>query len=441
MGYSVNFYLNNAISKKNVDNINSSNDREGKKEIQKRINELPLQIFIYLRFSGRTVKAFMERKCTQKEWNIQKQRVNPRYYKSGATTLNNYLERIHNEICTVYEDNLKNNTSTTKEHIKEIIYKANEKDNKGYVIPTFEEAFNEFTNVSKLKKQNSTITIYKTLFKHLRNFSKVKRVPLIFDRITLKFEDQLRAYLINDLMMTNNTIAKYIKTLKTFLNYATERGYNRLIDYKKFDSKEREKEVYALTLDELMKLYNYDFPEEKFNNVRDVFCFACFTGLRYSDVANLKRVEIKENGLHLSIKKTKENIVLPLSPFAQKILANYEDNEKPLPVISSQKTNNYLKEIGELLEFDEPVRILLYRGQEKIEEYVPKYKVLTFHIARKTFITNSLILGMNERVVKEFSGHKKEENFRKYVKYADNYKEKVMNSVWNEEQIAKIQQS
>ena len=50
---------------------------------------------------------------------------------------------------------------------------------------------------------------------------------------------------------------------------------------------------------------------------------------------------------------------------------------------------------------------------------------------RKTFTTNSLILGMNETVVKEITGHKKEENFRRYVLLAEDYVKEASNDAWN----------
>ena len=50
------------------------------------------------------------------------------------------------------------------------------------------------------------------------------------------------------------------------------------------------------------------------------------------------------------------------------------------------------------------------------------YEIMTAHVARKTFITNSLILGVPERVVREISDHKDEKSFRRYIKLADSYK-------------------
>jgi len=41
-----------------------------------------------------------------------------------------------------------------------------------------------------------------------------------------------------------------------------------------------------------MKLFQLEIPKKYLEQVRDVFCFTCFTGLSYSDVYNLKKSDI-----------------------------------------------------------------------------------------------------------------------------------------------------
>jgi integrase len=185
-----------------------------------------------------------------------------------------------------------------------------------------------------------------------------------------------------------------------------------------------------------MQIFLHRFDEDRLEKVKDVFCFACFTGLRFSDVACLKRENIFENQLRFTVKKTQETTRIPLNEYALSILRKYSSDENPLPVVSSQKTNEYLKEIGKELKINAPVRIVKYIGNEVMQEVVPKHEVLTFHIARKTFITLSLVLGMNERLVRDFSGHKKDESFRRYVKFADNFRDRIMNETWSSKNIA-----
>jgi integrase len=434
MGYSINFYLDNAISQEKILEVKRSS-----KKLQKEFNEIiskkELQIFLYLRYSGKTIKTYIERKCTQNQWDCEKQKVNPNYYKSGSVELNKYIENVSYEVGKIFEANNNKAIGTTKDHLKEIVYKLNNKTSNSLLNLSFENAFSEFIKKCEASKQKNTIKSYKSTIIHLKNFSRIKRMSLSFDKIDFEFEDSLRQYFISDVKLTNNTISKYFRVLKTFLNYCLDRGYNHNQIFKKFEVSEKQKEVYALTLDELNRIYTHQFEESRLNKVKDVFCFSCFTGLRFSDVMKLKRENIKDHQVKITIQKTQEDLLMPLNEFALSILQKYLEYENPLPIISSQKTNQYLKEIGKLLNINEPVRTIKYRGIEKIEKYIPKYEILTFHIARKTFITSSLVLGMNERIVKDFSGHRDEESFKRYVNFADDYKRKVMNNVWSKENV------
>lgn len=64
--------------------------------------------------------------------------------------------------------------------------------------------------------------------------------------------------------------------------------------------------VIFLSMDELKILENYQIPEEKTYLIftRDVFLFMCFTGLRYSDVTNLRRCDIYDDRIEITTAKT-----------------------------------------------------------------------------------------------------------------------------------------
>lgn len=437
MSCTINLYLDKTISRKKVSDENQQSKMLSK-ATQKSNLKKELQIFLYLRHSGKTIKISVERKCTIEQWDSGKQRVNPRYYKSGSVALNEYFANVFNETAKIFEENNNKGIETTKNHLKAIIAKLNNRETSVQLSITFEDAFEEFIRNSAITKQENTIKKYRNAFNHLKNFSKSRGITLSFKKIDLEFQDCLREYFISDLRFAHNTEAKNFKTLKTFMNYSADRGHHQNMIYKKFESSEEETEIYALTIEELMKIYSHEFEEERLEKVKDVFCFACFSGLRFSDVINLKRENIFGNQLRITIKKTQESTTIPLNEYSSAILDKYAANENPLPVISSQKTNLYLKEIGRLLDINEPVRIIKHIGKEIEQKVVPKYDVLTFHVGRKTFISSCLVLGMHERFVKDFSGHKKDESFRRYVKFAENVRDKMMNDIWNNKNIEKV---
>ncbi len=119
-------------------------------------------------------------------------------------------------------------------------------------------------------------------------------------------------------------------------------------------------------------------PETKqyLERVRDVFLFCCFTGLRHSDVYNLRTSDVKADRIEITTIKTADSLVIELNNHSKAILDKYKDvhfeDNKVLPVISNQKMNDYLKELGEIAEINEPIRETYYKGNERIDIVTPK---------------------------------------------------------------------
>ena len=130
------------------------------------------------------------------------------------------------------------------------------------------------------------------------------------------------------LKMMDSSVQKDVKMLKWFLRRAMEIGAKVPLDFLNFRYKFKliEKEVVFLNWDELIMLYNFDVPEEgsvvrlkdisgsvykkvvmnrsSLQKTRDLFCFCAFTGLRYSDMAALKRTDITSDLINVITEKT-----------------------------------------------------------------------------------------------------------------------------------------
>jgi integrase len=231
--------------------------------------------------------------------------------------------------------------------------------------------------------------------------------------------------------LNNTTIAKLLSTLKTFLGYAKRRGVIINPDYKDYRIVRQELEVIALTQEELNRLFLCDLSNDRrLAKVRDVFCFSCFTGLRYSDLKQLRWEHIKSSEIVLTITKTKSRLSIPLSDYSSAILDKYKQAGRPLPVISSQNMNYALKELGELVGIDEQIEIVRYRGAQRVINVYPKHRLLTVHTGRKTFATLSLERGMSAEETMSVTGHSDYKSFKRYVRITEERKKLVMNRAW-----------
>jgi integrase len=216
------------------------------------------------------------------------------------------------------------------------------------------------------------------------------------------------------------------------MNYATNKGLNKNMAYAKFKVFREEMDVVYLTEDELMKIYNLQLDSKALEYIRDGFCFSCFTGLRFSDLSQIKPEYIKDDYLIINTIKTREKLQVPLNYYSKEILSKYKAqylNSFP-PVISNQKTNENLKIIAEKADLKEPVSVVKYSGSRKIETLYPKHELITTHTARRTFVTLALEKGIRPEVVMAITGHKDYRTFKKYIKITDKVKLNEMNRLW-----------
>ena len=371
--------------------------------------------------------------CKKPHWDERNQRIkNSRKSEPYNYSLeyNKILDDTENDAKKLFRYMLLNNIMPSKNFIAERL------DNGPSTIDLSHEflpAFDEFIEKGKNIKAKGTLKKYKSVLNFYKSFSEDTDYQLRFDTITIDFFEKFRDYCFEEKNTLNNYFAKLISILKTFMNWAYERGYHSNLAFKKFKASGQETEVIYLTMDELMALYNHRFHNTRLTQVRDVYCFGCFTGLRYSDISQLRTSNVFDEHIMLNIKKTKTVAhKVPLNNFAKAILDKYKDTiYEPLPIISDVKFNKHIKECCRFAKIITPTSITRWIGQKRIDITEPKWKLITSHTARKTFVTNSLVLGMKEMVVRNITGHKQEATFRRYVKIAEDLKKREMDNAWN----------
>jgi len=229
----------------------------------------------------------------------------------------------------------------------------------------------------------------------------------------------------------NDTIAKYISTLKSFLYWCHESGYISSIDHlSKIKTKIKKKaknEIVALTEQELFELYNFDFSEnQRLERARDLFCFACFTGQRFSDIIRFNKDDFNNNIWQFTSYKTKKKVVVPFEGFIKNALPILKKYNYSLPSISNQKLNDYLKEAGKKAGINSPEKIIRFSG---IKEFViknPKFEFMSSHMGRRTFVTLMLEKGVPITIVQKLTQHS---DLRTLLKYESHSQNSLINSL------------
>jgi len=233
--------------------------------------------------------------------------------------------------------------------------------------------------------------------------------------IKLNFLTDLDYYLKTEKNQNQNTINKVIERVKKVMKVAVGNGWVTNDPFLLYQKKKYTKEVVFLSNQELKKLEAHKFAQDRLSVVRDCFIFSCYTGLAYNEAAMLSKehLQLDEGGtlwIDMIRQKTQRPIAVPILPKALRLIKKYgypDCTGALLPVISNQKMNSYLKEIAEVIGIK---------------------KILTHHIARKTFASTVLLNNdIPLEIVSFLLGHSKTSTTE--LHYAKIVKENVMGHI------------
>lgn len=397
-------------------------------------------IYLQFKYKGNKLVFSFSQSIDPDNWNANKQRVksNKQTTADGDHSLNDLLHNLK-EICEkAYKDELKNGTPTTdtlKQYLVRFINQNTDAEN--IERETLFSLLDRFTSgevkISRGEKKKigrararGTINNFETLKKHLLNFERLKRYRIDFDNINKEFFNKYTTFLKDHLPakykdwtpgISNSSIAKDIRTLKVVMNEAVENGYTNNQEFKKayFSYAEDEADSVYLSDQEIIKLSRRDFSNnKKLEQVRDLFVFSSFIGLRYSDISSIGPDNIVSIEGELFIKtitqKTKELVIIPCNPIVLKIFDKYQSNQNRLPrAFANQVYNRYVKDVCKMAGLTE-------KGRLSTDPKKELWECISSHTARRSFATNLYLDGYPVNEIMKCTSHKTEKAFWKYIK-------------------------
>lgn len=453
MPMAVNFYLEKRTDKK---------------------GEAPIRVSIMIK--GSRIVTSTGLKIAPAKWNEDKQRAKKGSYNETGMTwaeINRFQDRITEHFNGIENETLINGAVITPEFLKtefsRVFRHRQHKETELKNIKSQEEKilgfwdyFHQFTRERGQSNQWTFATHQKfnAFERHLQKWGRERNREISFDLFTEEGLNDLVKFYRESMDWKNSTISKQLGFLKWFLRWATLKEYNKNMAFQIYSPKLKttQKEVVFLEWAELMKMFNYSVPKngtiktlrkqdgteyEKtvhdtaaIEKTRDIFCFCCFTSLRYSDANNLKWSNINNNKITITTIKTNDTITIELNKFALSILERYkkEDyNGYVFPRMTNQRMNIYVKELAELCEINQHVTRTYYQGVERIEETMPKYELIGTHTGRRTFICNALEMGIPAEIVMKWTGHSDYKSMKPYIDVTNSAKAKAMDLFNNRE--------
>lgn len=211
--------------------------------------------------------------------------------------------------------------------------------------------------------------------------------------------------------LSDNSLASYTSALASILKDAAADDIIPSNPMDKLNRHERcrrtNPEKVYLTAGEVSILEDTECDRKE---IKDAFLFACYTGLRISDIINLTWKNIREEGgsmrLDIVMKKTGDPLRLALSNGARRHLPERGSQSDKVFNLPGQETIN--------------AHISRWSGQAGIGKHI------TFHTARHTFATLGYIAGADLYTVSKLLGHKSVATTTIYAEMTDSRKNKAV---------------
>lgn len=304
----------------------------------------------------------------------------------------------------------------------------------------FFDSYDDFV-AEKVKSKEwslSTIKRYKNIKNILKNFEKNKKFTLTFSKINEEFHREFTSYCMDDLLHINNTYARNLGLFKSFMFWAKKNKFtfnDAFVDFKKVD-KVITNQI-ALTIEDLEKLMNFSFESKRLEKVRDVFVFACVTGMRFGELSSIRRSNVTDDDIVLKEDKdfNKPTRKIPLTNISRYILMKYD---YILPLVANQKQNEYIKEVFKAMDYTDIVEKVTTKGKENIKQEMYFYDRISTHTARRTFITMMKRQGKSDKLIARITGHTDMKTLNQYYQVDDIQTKEAMDQVFNIEMKLKV---
>lgn len=313
--------------------------------------------------------------------NIESKRLNE-LLENIRTAINNHYHEIEHRESFVNAEKVRNaflGVDTRQQTLLELFRKHND----------------DVKKLIGISKSDATWQKYDRTRRHLQDFmqSKYRVSDIALKEIGHMFITDFEMYLRTTCACNENTSAKFIQSFRRIIIIAKNNGWITGDPFSNYVIRLKRVDRGYLTEQEIEKIMTKEFVSQRLDSVRDIFIFSCFCGLAYIDVKNLtdNNIETGFDGkpwIMTKRQKTDTKVTVPLLKIPMQIIDKYKGINKSnylLPVLSNQKMNSYLKEIGDLCGIN---------------------KNLTFHLARHTFSTTvTLAKGVPIETVSKMLGH------------------------------------
>lgn len=361
----------------------------------------------------RPFKYYLPVSINPLKWDNKTKLLKKEAFNKEVPKINNYLLSVSSLIRSYDIENIENNKRATKDGLKKLLDNFfTKKESKEITLTSF---IDDYISTQRTKVSKGRIKRYKSFKNHFIKFCEYQKYVYDFKDINFDFYDAFIEYFFDEKRIAPNTVNGIIAILKSIMNEARKKKHHINLDYQDFVKPSNEVTRVYLNDEEILKIWNTEV-NNSLQKVKEIFVFACLTGLRYSDFSDVKPHNITEKNnvyfLKVRTKKTKQPVIVPIKPLAVEILKKHD---YIMPSISNQKLNEYVKELCKQSEINDEISKAVYKGSDFENKIFKKYELISSHTGRRSFCTNAFLAGVPTLSIMMMSGHTTEKSFMKYI--------------------------
>lgn len=319
----------------------------------------------------------------QSEWS--KKDNSPKDQRSpAAKAIERVKSELHKVILRMEADDIVPTPVTTKERYR--IWKSEQRDTLSTADKAAKAASSTIVSMAEWWQENglyrhraSTQKVLKSSLNIFINYLKNHKLGNLERKaLSTGIIKSYERYLLRELKATDNTHGKLMKHLRLFLKDID-------FDTSFFEIRSEPVLKVSLTVEELRLLENVDVSKfVEWQKAKDTFLIGCYTGLRISDIKQLNPVNTAGGFIQKKLLKNGKWVKIPIIKACDDILKRYDYKYPGMP---EQKVNQFIKKVAEEAKIDTPLMRTRTKGGEVENEIFPKYKLITTHVASKSFIT------------------------------------------------------
>ena len=383
-------------------------------------------VFFYMYLQTR-FKYSTKIKIDREEWDLNIQRPKARRGAVGEANrkityeLNEYQKK-YDELKQYYKESL------TKEIVKN---KFDEHFQLAQVSKTltYSDYFEIYIQQKKESQsvQKDSWQKYTRIHTAIMELQKKNKTTYYISSFDGSFFMEFIGYLRGEKEISDNTLRRKLGFFKSFLNWCVRNGYSVNPIFKEITIKPRETSHVALSEKDLEVLEKLELNKVK-SYYRDLFLIGVYSGQRFSDYKRFDKKFIEGNNIVIRAKKTGQFSYIPLNNKLKRLLDKYD---WLFSTISSQKFNDHIHEICRIAGFTETVVRDRFYGNKKISEDMPRYKLISSHTARRTFITISEQRGVSHSLIMKVTGIRSLKTLENYIKIDKERLSEAILKAWN----------